>query len=41
MTPYIRTGACMYSITLHDDKIPEEKAAADLRASKRRGFDPN
>ena len=24
-----------------DDKTPEEKAAADLRASRRRGYDPN
>ena len=25
----------------HDDKSPEEKAAADLRANQRRGYDPN
>ena len=24
-----------------DDKSPEEKAAADLRANRRRGYDPN
>ena len=24
-----------------DDKTPEEKAAADLRATRRRGYDPN
>ena len=25
----------------NDDKSPEERAAADLRASRRRGYDPN